>query len=438
MPATIIDSTIFGDIFSTAAMRHIWSDENRTQKYLDVEAALARVQARLGIIPQAAADEIVRNCTIDKIDMAKLQGPDRAHRLPGARRRLAADRAVPRPPRRVLPLGRDDAGHHRYGHGAADPRGARSRRSGSEGGLGVARRARAQASRHADDRPQQPAAGGAGHVRLQDGRAALRDRAPSRAPRPAAPARADRRVRRRGRHAGVARDGRARDAGRPDEGARPRAAGHRLAHDPRLHRRGRLLPRPGRRDARQAVDGREADDADRGRRGVRAVRARPRVEQHHAAEAQSDLEVLHPRGGRGGAAARRRADGRDGRRPRALDRPVGDRVDRAAGGVLPDLGRAAAGAIGCRRPRGRRGADAREPRPHERAGRVRGGDDGARAATSDASTRTISCTTSAAKRSRRIGHCSTCSPRTPRSRSTSTARSSPRCAIRRTTSGCRV
>jgi 3-carboxy-cis,cis-muconate cycloisomerase len=73
MPATIIDSAIFGDIFSTAAMRRVWSDENRTQKYLDIEAALARVQARLGIIPQAAADEIVRNCTIDKIDMAKLK-----------------------------------------------------------------------------------------------------------------------------------------------------------------------------------------------------------------------------------------------------------------------------------------------------------------------------------------------------------------------------
>jgi 3-carboxy-cis,cis-muconate cycloisomerase len=73
MPATIIDSTIFGDIFSTAAMRRVWSDENRTQKYLDIEAALARVQARLGIIPQAAADEIVRHCTIDKIDMAKLK-----------------------------------------------------------------------------------------------------------------------------------------------------------------------------------------------------------------------------------------------------------------------------------------------------------------------------------------------------------------------------
>ena len=48
--------------------------ESLPQKYLDIEAALARVQARLlDIIPQEAADEIVSNCTIDKIDMDKLR-----------------------------------------------------------------------------------------------------------------------------------------------------------------------------------------------------------------------------------------------------------------------------------------------------------------------------------------------------------------------------
>jgi 3-carboxy-cis,cis-muconate cycloisomerase len=74
MPSTIIDSSIFSDIFSTGAMREVWSDENRTQKYLDIEAALARVQGRLGIIPAEAADEIVRHCTIAEIDMRKLKG----------------------------------------------------------------------------------------------------------------------------------------------------------------------------------------------------------------------------------------------------------------------------------------------------------------------------------------------------------------------------
>jgi 3-carboxy-cis,cis-muconate cycloisomerase len=73
MTATIIDSRIFGNIFSTDAMRQVWSDENRTAKYVEIERALAIVQGRLGIIPQDAAAEIVRNCDIAKIDMEKLR-----------------------------------------------------------------------------------------------------------------------------------------------------------------------------------------------------------------------------------------------------------------------------------------------------------------------------------------------------------------------------
>ena len=73
MPATIIDSTIFGNIFSTEDMRQVWSDENRTAHYLAIEKALAKVQGRLGIIPQDAADEIMRNCELAKIDMVKLR-----------------------------------------------------------------------------------------------------------------------------------------------------------------------------------------------------------------------------------------------------------------------------------------------------------------------------------------------------------------------------
>src|SRR5215472_11758077 len=49
--STAIDSSVFSGIFSTGAMRRVFSDQNRLQKYLDVEVALARVQGRLGIIP---------------------------------------------------------------------------------------------------------------------------------------------------------------------------------------------------------------------------------------------------------------------------------------------------------------------------------------------------------------------------------------------------
>jgi 3-carboxy-cis,cis-muconate cycloisomerase len=73
MPATILDSAVFRDIFTTEAMRSVFSDESRVQKYLDFEGALARAQAKLGIIPKEAAAEIVRNCSVEKIDMAKLK-----------------------------------------------------------------------------------------------------------------------------------------------------------------------------------------------------------------------------------------------------------------------------------------------------------------------------------------------------------------------------
>jgi len=73
MAATIIDSRIFGNIFSTDAMRGVWSDENRTAKYVEIERALAIVQGRLGVIPKEAADEIARNCDIAKIDLDQLR-----------------------------------------------------------------------------------------------------------------------------------------------------------------------------------------------------------------------------------------------------------------------------------------------------------------------------------------------------------------------------
>src|SRR5262249_28872324 len=73
MNATAIDSAVFRNIFSTEPMRHVFSDENRIQKYLDFEAALARAQARLGIIPQNACDEIVKHCFVAQFDMAKIR-----------------------------------------------------------------------------------------------------------------------------------------------------------------------------------------------------------------------------------------------------------------------------------------------------------------------------------------------------------------------------
>ncbi len=73
MTATALDSQVFRHIFTTEPMRRIWSDEARVQYYLDIEAALAKVQGRLGIIPKEATEEIVKHCKAELFDMAKLK-----------------------------------------------------------------------------------------------------------------------------------------------------------------------------------------------------------------------------------------------------------------------------------------------------------------------------------------------------------------------------
>ncbi|KAL0061375.1 hypothetical protein AAF712_011773 [Marasmius tenuissimus] len=71
--STVTDSQIFGNIFSTPESSSIWSDRTRTQHYLNFEAALAKAQARLGVIPEKAAEAIVEKCDIELIDMEELR-----------------------------------------------------------------------------------------------------------------------------------------------------------------------------------------------------------------------------------------------------------------------------------------------------------------------------------------------------------------------------
>ena len=57
---------------SDPGIRALYRLENRWQAWLDVEAALAKAQAELDIIPQAAADAIVAAAHYDKMDRARL------------------------------------------------------------------------------------------------------------------------------------------------------------------------------------------------------------------------------------------------------------------------------------------------------------------------------------------------------------------------------
>ncbi|MBD5606077.1 MAG: adenylosuccinate lyase, partial [Candidatus Eremiobacteraeota bacterium] len=49
------ESGLFGRLYGTLEMRAVFSEDRRLQAMLDVEVALARVQASLGIVPAAAA-----------------------------------------------------------------------------------------------------------------------------------------------------------------------------------------------------------------------------------------------------------------------------------------------------------------------------------------------------------------------------------------------
>src|SRR5262249_26572062 len=69
MPTGVFDSLLLGHVWGTDELRAIFSDESRVQKWFDYEAALALAQAELGIIPQAAADEIAAKAKVANVDL---------------------------------------------------------------------------------------------------------------------------------------------------------------------------------------------------------------------------------------------------------------------------------------------------------------------------------------------------------------------------------
>jgi 3-carboxy-cis,cis-muconate cycloisomerase len=58
MPTNPADGPVLGTLYGSDAMRAVFEESAYFQRMLDVEAALARVQGRLGIIPAAAAQSI--------------------------------------------------------------------------------------------------------------------------------------------------------------------------------------------------------------------------------------------------------------------------------------------------------------------------------------------------------------------------------------------
>src|SRR2546421_76994 len=73
MPSTVLDSDIFKDMFGTAEMRAVFSDENQLKCYVEAEVALAVAQGRTGVIPHEAADAIARLAPSVPIDREALK-----------------------------------------------------------------------------------------------------------------------------------------------------------------------------------------------------------------------------------------------------------------------------------------------------------------------------------------------------------------------------
>src|ERR1700755_3570671 len=70
---TVLDSILFRDAFGTPRMREVFSDFSLVSRYAEVEVALARAEARCGVIPAEAAAEIAARTDVSAFDFDLLR-----------------------------------------------------------------------------------------------------------------------------------------------------------------------------------------------------------------------------------------------------------------------------------------------------------------------------------------------------------------------------
>src|SRR3990172_8742981 len=68
---TVLDSTIFGPVFNDDEIAALLRDDAFVRALVEVEVALARAEARVGVIPPRAAEQIA-TAQAAKIDIAAL------------------------------------------------------------------------------------------------------------------------------------------------------------------------------------------------------------------------------------------------------------------------------------------------------------------------------------------------------------------------------
>ena len=70
---TVIDSLLFRDAFGTPEMREVFSDVATVARYTEVEVALAKAEAKCGVIPHEAAAAIAARTDIGALDFDLLR-----------------------------------------------------------------------------------------------------------------------------------------------------------------------------------------------------------------------------------------------------------------------------------------------------------------------------------------------------------------------------
>lgn len=68
MSVSALDSRVFRNLFGTQEIRDVFTDEAYVRRMIETEAALARAQSKVGIIPADAGEKLTKALKAAKIE----------------------------------------------------------------------------------------------------------------------------------------------------------------------------------------------------------------------------------------------------------------------------------------------------------------------------------------------------------------------------------
>lgn len=68
MSVSALDSRVFRNLFGTQEIRDVFTDEAYVRRMIETEAALARAQSKVGIIPAEAGEKLTKALNAAKIE----------------------------------------------------------------------------------------------------------------------------------------------------------------------------------------------------------------------------------------------------------------------------------------------------------------------------------------------------------------------------------